>query len=37
MFPFIRDAVLKGDWKGVERQVRMTAGVLTRAGERLVR
>ena len=35
-FPFVRDAIEKGDWKLAERQIKKTAQILGRAGERLL-
>jgi N-acetylated-alpha-linked acidic dipeptidase len=35
VFPFVRDAVEKGDWKLAEQQIKKTAEILKRAGERL--
>ncbi|KAF1959898.1 Zn-dependent exopeptidase [Byssothecium circinans] len=37
LFPFVRDAIHKNDWKLAEKQLKKTADILNRAGERLVR
>lgn len=35
-FPAVRDALEVGDWEGAQRQVEKAAGIIRRAGERLV-
>jgi N-acetylated-alpha-linked acidic dipeptidase len=35
VFPFVRQAIEKGDWGEVARAIRKTADVLNRAGDAL--
>ncbi|KAF2644929.1 Zn-dependent exopeptidase [Massarina eburnea CBS 473.64] len=36
LFPFVKDAILKGDWKMAEQALKKTAEIIDRAGERLL-
>jgi N-acetylated-alpha-linked acidic dipeptidase len=35
VFPFVRDAIEKGDWEGAARAIKKTAEILNKAGEAL--